>query len=486
MQLSSTILSAVCIGFAAQAGAFDSPNILLIIADDLGVANVGAYTRGSAPVAGDPPPTPSIDDLSSNGVLFRNAWATPVCSSTRAAAYTGRYGFRNGARSVVQGGVEPLSPDETIFPELLSANGYASGLFGKWHLGVGNAVGGLDAARSAGFDHYSGAPSGGLPDYSSWLKVVNGIAMTEDRYATTVNVDEALAWIGAQSAPWTCTVAFNAPHSPFHDPPPELHSFDLSNADDTLRYKAMIEAMDTEIGRLIDGLEPHAANTLIIFVGDNGTPQQVLESPHTTGKGDIFEGGVRVPFIVAGPMIDSPNRESFELVHVVDIFATIIDAASSTFPGSQIDGVSLAPLLLDASATLDREFIYTEYIPSDVQSGRFAIRDDRFKLIQQVNGFRFYDLQTDPFESDNLLTNHDLTTFEQSRLDALHAELDRLREDLCKSDFDSDGIVGGADAAIFAEFIDSNDLESGDTNGDGSVDLLDYALMQLEGGNECW
>ncbi|GJM26516.1 MAG: N-acetylgalactosamine-6-sulfatase [Phycisphaerae bacterium] len=486
MQLSLSIMTTVCIRLAAQTSAFDSPNVLLIIADDLGVANVGAYTRGTAPDPGDPPPTPTIDDLSSNGVLFRDAWATPVCSSTRAATYTGRYGFRNGVRSVVQTGVDPLPLDETIFPELLSNAGYANALVGKWHLGVGNPVGGLDAARVAGFDHYSGAPSGGLPDYSSWLKVVDGIANVENGYATTVNVDDALAWIELQSAPWTCTVAFNAPHSPFHDPPQELHSFDLTIADDTLRYKAMIEAMDTEIDRLLDGLGTHAANTLIIFVGDNGTPQPVLEAPYTTGKGDIFEGGIRVPFIIAGPMIASPNRESFELVHVVDIFATILDATSASFPNTNLDGVSLAPLLLDASATLDREFIYTEYIPSDVQSGRFAIRDDRFKLIQQVNGFRFYDLQTDPFESDNLLTNHILTTNEQFRYDALLAELGRLREDLCKTDLNSDGTIDAADAALFAETIEEDNLQLGDRNGDGSVDLLDYALMQTEGGNECW
>ncbi len=486
MRLTICLLTLSVVRIAAA----DAPNILLIIADDLGVANVGPYTRGIEPVPGDPPPTPAIDDLTSNGILFRNAWATPVCSSTRAAAYTGRYGFRNGVRSVVQTGVDPLPLDETIFPEVLSTVGYASGLFGKWHLGVGNPVGGVDAPRVAGFDHYAGSPSGGLSDYSSWLKIVNGIAGVENSYASTANVSDALAWINLQSSPWTCTVAFNAPHSPFHDPPSKLHSFNLTDADDTLRYKAMIEAMDSEIHNLIDGLGDDASNTLIIFVGDNGTPQPVLEAPHTTGKGDIFEGGIRVPFIVSGPMIDSPNRESNELVHVVDIFSTILDVCetdvSETLDDTHIDGVSLAPLLSDSNATLDREFIYTEYIPDDVASGRFAIRDEQFKLIQVPNGFRLFDLLADPFESDNLLRNTILTAHQQSRLDALHAELDRLREDLCKTDINSDGIVDAADVTGFIQAIEEGDLELGDANGDGSIDLADYAILQIERGQSCW
>src|SRR5690606_9976818 len=131
-------------------------------------------------------------------------------------------------------------------------------------------------------------------------------------------------WVGTQSSPWLCVLAFNAPHSPFHAPPAALHSYNLAGANSRLRYKAMIEAMDTEIGRMIAGLGAAADNTVIVFIGDNGTPQQVIESPYTTYKGQVYEGGVLVPLIVKGPGVVG-GREVFDLVHGVDLFATIAE-----------------------------------------------------------------------------------------------------------------------------------------------------------------
>ncbi|NOX59766.1 MAG: sulfatase-like hydrolase/transferase [Planctomycetes bacterium] len=467
-----------------------SQNVLLIIADDLGVANIGAYTRGIAPDAGDPPPTPVIDNLSSNGILFRNAWATPVCSSTRAALYTGRHGFRNGVRRVVLPGVLPLSQDETLFAELLSDVGYTNALVGKWHLGIGDEVGGVDAPREAGFDRYAGRPTGTLPDYYMWSRTIDGVTATETGYATTVCVDDALSWIAEQTTPWTCTVAFNAPHSPFQDPPPGLHSFDLSLADDTLRYKAMIEAMDTEIGRLIAGIGSDVDNTVIIFLGDNGTPASVTEAPYTSNKGEIYDGGIRVPFIISGPTVSDGNRESLELIHATDVFATILEIAGvnapTAIPDVAIDGVSLVPLMLDSNAVLAREFIYSEYVPGVLQASMFAVRDAQYKLVQQAGVFEFYDLIANPFEFPDLLTLGSLTTTQQLRFDAQVEELNRLRSALCSGDLNFDGLVDAADVGIFASAIDAGPLDDGDLNGDGSIDLLDYAILQTEGDQTCW
>ena len=215
----------VLLALATLAGALAAQaprdNILLLIADDFGVDNVGVYGEG-----GDLPPTPNIDALAANGVLFRNAWANSQCSPTRACVFTGRYGFRTlvGAVPTRRGGV--LQPEEITLPEALDrANtGYAHALIGKWHLGT--TFGGFAAPNVAGFSHFAGH-TGGTIRYFNWPRSVNGAVATSRRYSTTQLVDDALSWIGQQTSPWLCVVAFNAPHSPIHRPPESLHSQDL-------------------------------------------------------------------------------------------------------------------------------------------------------------------------------------------------------------------------------------------------------------------
>ena len=473
------------------AGADGPPNILQIIGDDLGVANIGVYTTGPNAVPGDPPPTPNIDALAANGVLFRNAWVAPVCSPTRACLYTGRYGLRTGVRYVVgwDGG---LPRQELVLPEVLSDAEYTSGLFGKWHLGNARWLGGDDAPRTAGWDHHAGMLGAGLCDYYTWSKTVNGVTMMVNNYATTENVDDALAWIGAQPGPWCCTMAFNAPHAPFNPPPEDLHSYDLEGAGPTLRYKAMIEAMDTEIGRLIDQLGSEVENTVIIFIGDNGTPLQVTEPPYTSSKGEIYEGGIHVPLIISGPGIDAPGREVLEPVAGVDLFTTIADLAGVSVGGGPrpIDGVSLLSILTDATAPHPRQYAYAEVVPGDPRDGSYALRDAQYKLIQQAGVFEFYDLEADPFEADDLLlASGGLSGNEQIAYDALLAELAALRADLCLADLNQDGGVDLADlAALLGHYGEGPEppAPSGDLDGDGDVDLADLSLLLAEYGQDCW
>ena len=215
---------ASCIFLAGVSALQAKENVLLIIADDLGVDSLGLYS--DIEVA----PTPNIDNLAAEGVRFTNAWANPSCTPTRASLLTGRYGFRTG----VGAPGDQILRDEFTIPMGLSTEGYDSGCFGKWHL-AGNRNGGDTNPAVMGFTRYEGAISGGLADYFNYPEVtvrsanLEAVTTTITNYATSETVDDALRWIGNRGdTPWYCQVAFNAPHEPYHLPPEDLHSSDLS------------------------------------------------------------------------------------------------------------------------------------------------------------------------------------------------------------------------------------------------------------------
>lgn len=377
----------------------DPPNVLVIVADDLGVDMVPAYGVGS-----DYPHLPTIDGLVADGMMFHNVWASPTCSPTRATIQTGRYGFRTGIGSIVDLAtsfgqtVDGLPLEEITLPEMLDAGTkqrYAHAAIGKWHLGsVG--LGGPLAPNVAGYDHFAGILSnfGATATYFEWPRVVDGAVVTSTTYATTQNVDDALAFIRSAPEPWFCHLAFSAPHAPFHEPPAELHGVDLSVGGARAKYKAMVQAMDTEMGRLFDSISPPTlGRTNVMFLGDNGTPGPVVP-PNVDGtkaKGTLFEGGVRVPLIVTGPAVAQPGSTSSQLVHTVDLFATIADLAgvdlAATYPDVTFDAISFAPLLADPDAPSERTVLLTEQfnpngavppswpLPCDVPTGTFCQPD---------------------------------------------------------------------------------------------------------------
>lgn len=422
--LSGLLLTAVA---QAQGGA----NVLIVIADDMGVDQVGAYAEGA-----NPPRTPQIDTLAQRGVLFRNGWAYPTCSPARAALMTGRHGSRTGIGSP---GRANLSSDEITLPEILDAegSGYGHAWIGKWHLG-----GGRTGPNDAGWSHFAGLTGGGVTDYYDWSRVVNGQTGTSTSYTSTQMVDDAIAWIGGQSGPWCCVLAFNAPHTPFHAPPANLHSQTLTGnpaANPVPHYKAAIEAMDTEFGRVLAALGPELANTNVVFLGDNGTPRQATEAPFvpTQSKGTPFEGGVRVPFVVAGPAVASGGREVHAVVSIVDLFETTLELAGVGDRTSFVrrDSVSLLPYLGDPTAAPVRDTIYAESFNNllDPSMDGFACsRDETYKLIRRfaANGSateELYHLQNDPFEQNDLFTGG-LTSPEQSARDRLAESMDAVRD----------------------------------------------------------
>jgi arylsulfatase A-like enzyme len=368
--------------------------------------------------------------------LFRNCWANPLCSPTRALIQTGRYALRTGISNIVGWvGTSPtLSYKETSLPELLdlAQSGYAHAAIGKWHLS--KQFQGLRAPNWMGWSHYAGSvanPSG----YINWARTVDGVTTNSPNYMTSQNVDDALEWIQNQSQPWVCYLALFSPHAPFHEPPANLHTQNLAgkspSVDPIPFFKAMVEAMDTEIGRLFTQLGPSVmARTNVVFLGDNGTDWRVTEPPFIRqhGKGTVYEGGLNVPLIVAGPAVGSPDREEASLVSAVDVYSTVahLCGVDRTPPFVKIDGISFVPLLAAPNQPPTRTTVYAE-LAFVSAPGPVAIRDARYKLIRRFEATpvtdELFDLVADPFEQSDLLQTASLTPGQQSAYDWLRDEV---------------------------------------------------------------
>lgn len=438
-------VSVVAAFVTAGAAAAATPNLLLVVADDVGVDHVAAYGEGAALV-----PTPTLDLLAASGVLFRNTWSNPTCSPTRATMMTGRYGFRTGLGSIIGAGGYSLPGAEFTVPEVLDlvpSLGYAHAAIGKWHLGK---FGDVTAPNAAGFSHYRGAitnvPSGDRPEsYRRYTEVTNGVAADVTGYATTREVDHALEWIGAQTAPWFCAVFFHTPHTPFHAPPPDLHDRLLPPGrpiEDPLPFHhAALQAMDREIARLLAGLGSAAAETVVVFVADNGTDGPVSVAPFSPehAKATVFEGGVNVPLIVSGPGIVQPGREVAALVNTTDLYATLLELAGVDLgvalpPGWKHDSVSLVPYLVNPAQAPLRTHAFAEAFKPNGFAPTAAdrvIRDDRYKLRRigiAPASHELYDLVADPFEQVDLLAGGAaaLGPSELQAYQSLRAALDAL------------------------------------------------------------
>lgn len=411
-------------------------NVLVLLTDDQGVDKVAAY--GEHPT---PPRTPRIDALAADGVLFRNAYAAPICTPTRAALLTGRYGRRTGYGGTAQFEMgKELPLDEVTLPERLRAADppYANAAFGKWHLGAFNAQSGTDHPNLSGFDHFAGSmgnlydarqDDGGAYGYYRWERVEDGAVALETRYATTATVDDALDAIATLPEPWLVYVAFNAPHRPLDAPPPGLGAYgDLSGErDDHVLYDAVVEALDTEIGRLLDTVDPDVLQrTTVFFLGDNGTERRAIREPWDPrrGKDTPFEGGSHVPFLVTGPLVVEPGT-SDAFVHVVDVFATVEALAGLAPDGVERDGLSLLPLLADPAAAWPRDVVHYEKFepagppPYDVD-WRIS-RDARWKWMQIGEEAVLYDVGDRPDDGDTI-DPAALSAEDRAAVDSLFAE----------------------------------------------------------------
>lgn len=424
-------------------------NVLLVVLDDVGRDEVGVYQGSGASSR-----TPNIDALAADGVRFTQTWTNPVCSPTRASVLTGRHAFRHRVGEPIAADPDDteLQSSETTIAELLRGAGYSTGLFGKWHLGTREASG-CQPATHGGFDLFQGGLQGQLPSYWAWPKTTAAGASactssSQSRataYATIDTATDAAGWIAQQAAaqrPWLAMVAFNAAHTPWHVPPADLHSdraldgvgaaYCNSTSGDRQCYLAMLEAMDTELGALLESVRAidggvTLANTLIVVLGDNGNDGRVAPSgvDPSRAKGTVYQAGVTVPMIVSGARVASPGRAVSAITNSLDLFRTIADVAGVT-PSSSvvIDSVSLTPYLSGTSVAPQRSTVLTEvFADGDPAAGDVAIRNARYKLVVLQGGTEeLYDLVSDPQELTNL-NDGSLTLNEQRNLSSLRATL---------------------------------------------------------------
>jgi arylsulfatase A-like enzyme len=450
-----------------RAAAAGDRNILLIIADDLGIDAATLYPAASRLETEPPaPPTPHLIELARHGILFRNAWANPSCSPTRATILTGRYGFRTGMGwpipprnfrqrvpppPIFWRTAPPLSVDEFTLPEAIAAGErgrrYLMALVGKWHESTGPS----DPVRHGWPDFTGPDPSeesGAIRNFFRWPKVVDGSVRMSTTYATTDTVDETLRRIRAardEARPYFLWVAFNAVHQPFHRPPDYLHSrheLPATGAPKRAYYEAMVEALDNEVGRLLRGVD--LTDTTVIFIGDNGTPRDVIAEPYDArhGKLSLYEDGIRVPLLIAGAGVAAPGRTVDGLAQGVDLYPTILELAgvdpqTAVPEGTQIDGVSLVPYLENEEAPPVRAVAYSEQFVLGDYRNRFerTIRNDRFKYIERAPGLgvperEFFDLDADPHERANLLSK-EIGPAERQELNELARSLRALLATRC-------------------------------------------------------
>lgn len=389
---------------AVPPGPETAPNLLVVLLDDVGIDKLDAYR-----VAEVTPHTPTIDALAARGVTFDRAWAYATCSPTRAAIHTGQHPSQHGVgHAVSPKGRTELPDDSWTLPRMLDSTGggWAHGAFGKWHLTGARGEGTVlqdPGDKGWGWFQTSEPPI----KYFDWPKNDNGVEVIVPTYATTEVVDDALAFIGAQDGPWLAYVAFQAAHAPYVDPPEELvHTLDGDRIRDN--FGRMVEAIDTELGRLIAGIPvEQLLRTTIVVLSDNGTPPNVRADgvPWEQSKGQPTEGGVRVPLIVAGPDVAEPGSRSSALVQSTDVFATAAELAGADLD-DDLDAISLLPYLRDPGAPSLRQVQFTmeDKLIDGVRSGHHAVADADFKLVRYSDGTeRLSDLRVGVWDDVDLL-----------------------------------------------------------------------------------
>lgn len=361
-----------------------APNILLILADDLGYGDLGSYGN-------DVVQTPHLDRLARDGMRFDQHYAeAPICAPSRAGLLTGRHHHRCGAVDVPSNkGYDRIAVAETTMADAFRAAGYETGMIGKWHTGLHD----LNYHPNArGFREFMGFLNGGM-DYWQWVLDYNGTAVPADgRYLTDVFSDEAMAFIERhRERPFFLHLSYNAPHPPMQAPEAVVRKYrergDLSETV-ALNY-AMIEIMDTGIGRLRATLDRLglAENTIIVFTSDNGAwlagDFARFNGPFRGMKQQVLEGGIRVPAMAAWPGKIPANTVCREMINSIDWFPTFLSLAGQSGMGRDIafDGADLSELLRGRTRTVSRAryWQFNRYDPLPRCNG--ALRDGPWKLV---------------------------------------------------------------------------------------------------------
>jgi arylsulfatase A-like enzyme len=395
------------------------PNIVYIIADDLGWKDVGFH--------GSDIKTPNLDKLAADGAKLEQFYAQPMCTPTRAALMTGRYPFRYGLQTAVipSGHTFGLATDEWLLPQALKEDGYYTAIIGKWHLGHADKK---YWPLQRGFDYQYGPLIGEL-DYfthqqhgiTDWFR--NNKVVEEKGYTTTLLGNDAVKLIDDHnfSQPLFLYLSFNAPHTPYQAPQEYLDQY--KNIEDPNRraYAAAITAMDDQIGRVIAALDTKKVrdNTLIVFQSDNGGTRNPMfageldmtkvkipcdNGPYRDGKGTLYEGGTRVCALANWPGHIKPGTVVDGMIHVVDLYPTLAGlTGASTTKCKPLDGIDVWQTMSTNAPSPRTEIIY------NIEPFRAGVREGDWKLVWRTplpQSVELFNIAQDPSEKTNLASQY--------------------------------------------------------------------------------
>lgn len=403
--MSKPILLALFTTSILLVSAQQRPNIIYVMADDLGYADLSCYGRKDYQ-------TPNLDRLAAQGVKLMNAYATaPVCTPTRVAFFTGRYPARLTVglyEPIAEGHQDSLVGLSSQIPSLaglLKKSGYETNLVGKWHLGYLPEF----SPNKNGFDYFYGFHAGAI-DYTSHGDdfYENDKRIKHDGYMTDLLADKTVEIISKQHAePFFIAVMFNAPHWPWQGPgdsayPTGLNVQAWTKGGSPAIYARMMKSLDDAVGKIVKAVDDAnlAKNTVIIFTSDNGGERYSDNGIYKGGKMSLWEGGIREPAFVRWPGKIKENSTTNQVTTTMDWTATILSLArAKPDRKSPLDGIDIMPFLLGKKKEIDRTLYWRIF----QRKQHKAMRNGKWKYMQDEKGNEYlFDLSNDPKEENNL------------------------------------------------------------------------------------
>ena len=464
-----------------------TPNVIIIMTDDQGFGDLGINQNPNII-------TPNIDKFANKSIQFNNFFVSPVCAPTRSSLMTGRYSLRTGVRDTYNGGAI-MSNNETTIAEILRKANYATGIFGKWHLGDNYPFRPSEQGFDESLIHLAGG-IGQVGDFTNYFKGdtsyfdpilwKNNKQNQYEGYCSDIFAENAIEFIEKnKNNSFFCYLSFNAPHTPLQVPEkyynmykdlnPELgFSDDLSDfrmnekdKEDARKIYGMVTNIDDNVGKVINKLKELKIEeeTIIIFMTDNG-PQQIRYNSSMKGrKGTVYNGGIRVPFYIQYSEKFKESKVINKMSAHIDVLPTILELCNLNVPNDRkIDGQSLVPFI-NSKSTNDRFLFsyWTRRFPEKYIN--MSIQNDNYKLVgnndfdSKIEEFELYDLVEDPNENNNIISQN----IETAR--SFKKEMDNSIDDLLKSK----NIKNPPRIIIGSEFENPTILNRNDASGERGV-----------------
>ncbi len=428
-------------------GAEAKPNIVLILADDMGYSDLPKFGKSAIP-------TPAIDRLANEGVIFTDAYVTaPICVASRMALLTGQYQQRFGIYDNIYGEDKVrLFLNQTLLPAVFQKAGYRTALVGKWHLnGNKKEQYATGSPLQRGFDEFVAIRGGDSPFWKGSPVYRGKEQYPAPEYLTDYWGSEACAFIDRnRSKPFFLYLAFNAVHSPMHALDADRNQFPNIEDENRRIYAGMLLAMDRSIGRVLDRLDQHgiADNTIVVFLNDNGGGESTARyawhsrnfannKPLRGYKFDVFDGGVRVPMVIRWPGQAPAEKVYDKMVSSMDLYPTLIEAARLQMPeDQQVDGVDLLPYIHGENKSMPHEWLCWQnrswlpkteggFVVPTPKVHNSAIRKGNWKLVRLNEKldldnppppWQLFDLSMDIGEGNNVAEAHPEIVMELDKL----------------------------------------------------------------------